>query len=466
MDWVTKEVKNINFGDKRLNKRFGNLLEKLGAKPTCSIPAACNGWHETKAAYRFFDNPNVTAEIILKGHKTSSIERIKQEKTVLLIQDSSEIDYTGHNTKSGLGLLNRSSRKGFLMHPLLAVTPEKLCLGVVDCQEVIRKELKGRNTTEYMRKPIEEKESYRWIKGYQVANEIAKQATDTLIVNVCDREGDIYELFVEASKKEVGNKAEWIIRAAQNRNLLTKDGKKLDKKLFDFAKDSPSIGNISFELPGNKNRTKRKVTQQIRGMEIFIQPPRSKGRNLKKLKMGVVYCCEINCPKGEEPIEWLLLTSLPTNKSEFILNVIHWYLCRWQIEIYFRVLKSGCKIEELQLEKAERLLPCLALYMIIAWRVMYVTMLGRSCSEMSCDVVFEDKEWKSVYMVINKKPPPQKPPTLDNMVKLIAGLGGFLNRRQDGYPGPQTIWIGLQRTRDFAIAWDAFNSALKAETYG
>jgi hypothetical protein len=130
----------------------------------------------------------------------------------------------------------------------------------------------------------------------------------------------------------------------------------------------------------------------------------------------------------------------------------------WGIEVYFKVLKSGCRVEQLQLEKRERLEPALAFYMIIAWRVLYLTMLGRACPEMPCDTVFADEEWRAVYLVTQRQAPPDEPPSLDTMVRMVATLGGFLNRKSDGFPGPKTLWIGLQRIPDFVVALEAQRS--------
>jgi hypothetical protein len=176
------------------------------------------------------------------------------------------------------------------------------------------------------------------------------------------------------------------------------------------------------------------------------------GIKLPDMEVTALLAQEENPPNGAAPIEWLLLTNLPIDTAEQATEKLAWYLCRWQIEIYFRILKSGCKVEELQLEKLERLEPALAIYMIIAWRVLYMTMLGRECPELPCNVVFADEEWQAVYIVAKRQPPPEKPPSLDTMVRMIAGFGGFLNRKGDGFPGPQTLWIGLQRGRDFALA--------------
>ena len=152
-------------------------------------------------------------------------------------------------------------------------------------------------------------------------------------------------------------------------------------------------------------------------------------------------------------------------RFEQAIEVLQWYLCRWQIEIFFKVLKSGCKIEELQLEHITRLEPALAFYMMVAWRVLYLTMLGRSCPELPCDVVFGQEEWKAVYIVCEKQAPPEEPPTLDFMIRMVARFGGFLNRKHDGFPGPKTIWIGIQRCRDFALAIEA-HKKMEGQTYG
>jgi hypothetical protein len=172
--------------------------------------------------------------------------------------------------------------------------------------------------------------------------------------------------------------------------------------------------------------------------------------------VNAVLVSEVNTPEGEEPVEWLLLTSLPVATFDEAYLVVRYYCCRWSIEIFFRVLKSGCKVEKSQLETADRLIPCVMIYMIVAWRTMMVTMLGRECPEMPCDVLFEEDEWRSVYTIVTKEPAPLQPPPLGEFVPMLASLGGYLGRKGDGPPGPQTVWIGLQRMTDFTLAWQAF----------
>ena len=194
----------------------------------------------------------------------------------------------------------------------------------------------------------------------------------------------------------------------------------------------------------------RRVKQEIRSASVPLRPPQRNEKKFLSVVINAVLAREINAPSGVEPIEWILLTSLPINVAQNALDVIAWYLCRWQIEVFFKILKSGCAIEELQLQTLDRLMPCFVLYM---------TMFGRHCPEMPCTAVFEDEEWRAVYIVVHRQPPPVIPPNLDTMIKMIAGLGGFLNRKKDGFPVPQTIWIGLQRAKDFVVAMEALNAS-------
>jgi len=177
--------------------------------------------------------------------------------------------------------------------------------------------------------------------------------------------------------------------------------------------------------------------------------------------VNAVLVSEADPPPGDEPVEWLLLTSLPVDDVEQVRQVVQFYCVRWMIEVFFRVLKSGCRVEERRFEHIDRLLACLAVYIVAAWRTLYVCRLGRGCPEMSCEAVFEAAEWKSVWKVVQRQDPPRKPPPLGMMVRLVAQLGGYVNRKRTDQPGPQTVWIGLQRMHDFALCWQLFGPEAK-----
>lgn len=218
-----------------------------------------------------------------------------------------------------------------------------------------------------------------------------------------------------------------------------------------------SVREAAANRPKRKqSRTARQAKVSIRATRVLLRPPPRKGFQLPPIHVNVILVSEDTPPAGEEPIEWLLLTSLPIATTDEVHLVIAYYCVRWQIEIFFRVLKSGCQIEKLQLEKAERLKPCLAVYLMVAWRVMQLTMLSRTQPKMRCTEVLEEAEWQAVWAMVKRTPVPKRPPTLAVMMELIAQLGGYQGRKLDGPPGPKSIWIGIQRMRDFAAAYECF----------
>ena len=463
--WVVTETRAADFGDQRLNRRFELLLDRLSDKPSLSIPATCSGWAETAAAYRFFDNPRVSADRVLQPHHDATLERIRREEVVLIPQDTTELDLTRNREKIG-GPLNGESRWGLFAHPQLAMTPDRLPLGVVGAT------IWGRDAAAFAKsaadkrrerkaKPIEAKESGRWLEGYRRACRVAEQAPDTTVVSISDSEGDIYECFVAGAPRE-GRRAEWVVRACQDRALAEGTGGLRQRLLCTRAmgtlsiRVSPRNASTGDGRKRKQARSGRQATVSVRAVAVTLRPPHRPGVKLPAVTVSAILVLEEHPPQGEEPIEWLLLTSLPIGTFAAVQTVIDYYCCRWEIEVYFRVLKGGCRVEELQLETTERLEACLAVYLIVAWRVLYVLMLGRECPQLRCDGVLSEAEWKSVYQVVTNRQPPGEPPSLGEMVPLIAELGGYLGRKHDGPPGPKAIWIGLQRMRDFALAWTLF----------
>jgi hypothetical protein len=466
--WIETETASADFGDERLNRRFGLLLDRLSDKPTLSIPAACGGWTETAAAYRFFNNDKTDAAKVLKPHRDATGERIRCHDLVIVAQDTTEIELARQQERVG-GPLTDESRWGLYVHPLLALTPERVPLGIVtaalwsrDAEEFAQSQEEKRRARKA--KPIEEKESVRWLEGYRSACALAAETPETTIVAVSDREGDIYECLQAGA----AGAAEYVIRGCQDRAVLEEECPLLMQTLACKA----ALGTLKIrvsqrepspsDLPKKRARTRKARTARVsvRAALVWLRGPARPGGKLPSICVNAILVKEEKPPAGEEPIEWLLLTSLAIETFDEVTAVLDYYCCRWEIEVYFRTLKSGCKIEELQLERQDRYEVCLAMYMIVAWRVLYVLMLGRECPAMRCDAVMSEAEWKSVSVIANAQPAPAQPPLLADMVVLIAELGGYLNRKNDGPPGPQTMWIGLQRMRDFAIAWTAFGPSL------
>ena len=414
------------------------------------LPAVFKGKAELEAAYRFFDNDLVIPSKILRSHFTAARKRVAQFPIVLLIQDSTDIDLKHMDAVADIGVLNDTQRPGFSCHPLVAFTPDRLCLGVIANEFLIRPpEGLGKKRHNNCR-PIEEKESYRWIKHYKVACEVAQEAADTKIIVIADREADIFELFLEAQ----GKPAHLLVRMWHDRKLGEKDiSTGLPTMLKHEIVKAQIIGEINFVIPAGRGRKKREVTQNIRSREFTLAPSGHK-KKLPNIKINVIFLEEVNPPIGEEPCNWILGTTLPISNEEEVRQILDFYLARWGIETYFKVLKSGCLVEKVQLQNASRVLNCLVLYMIIAWRLLYITYLGRTCPDLPCSIVFDKSEWQSVYAVVKNRKPPDQPILLSAFIELVAILGGYQKNKKHP-PGPNVMWIGLQAMRGCSYGWTA-----------
>lgn len=446
-DWAAAETRSADLGDNRLKRRLGIVLRRLADQPDKSIPSAFRGWGETQAAYRFVQNEKVTPEKVLAPHREATLERARHHPVVLCVEDTSELDFTSRVKTEGLGPLSYEGTLGLYIQPMLMITPERLCLGVVDLWRWVRdaSDHGGKDRQDRLSRPLEQKESLRWVEGYKKVDELQKQMGEARLVYMADRESDLFELFEAADQGQ----ADWLIRSAQDRAV---QGGGL---LWEKVGQSPVLGQVEFDLPPGRGRSPRRVVQSLRAARVVLRPPYRPDKKLQAVEVTAILACEDDPPAGEDPIEWLLLTNLPVENFQDAYEKVQWYLCRWQIEVFFRILKSGCKVEQLQLQSRERIEVALALYLIVAWRVLYLTWLGRTVPDLSCEVAFSPQEWKALYIVSKRQKPPSQPPRLGEVLNLVAGLGGYLARKGDGPPGPKAIWVGLQRTRDFVLALQA-----------
>ena len=437
MSWAQQEFETLDLGDARRTLRLIKLVDDLSAQPTGRIPLACGGWPETKAAYRLLDNPALDWRAILEVHTERTGERMREHPVVLCLQDTTELDFSSQPGIAGWGRLNYEARQGRYVHPTLAVTPAGVALGVIDAWM-------------WARGPKDEpqvKESTRWVEGYEIVADLAEQLPDTRLVYVADREGDLRELMDAAAQR--GTPADWLVRAKHNRNTLAGD------KLWDRLGQSEPVGEVEFVLPAAPDRPARRVRQTLYRQVVTL--PARKGA--PAVTVTAILAREENPPPGAKALEWQLLTNRAAETLEAIVELIDWYRRRWLIEIFFRILKSGCRVEALQLGTLERLERALVIYLIMAWRILHLVTWGRECPDLPCEVVFDPEEWQAAWIVAHRCPPPDTPPKLSDMVRLIASFGGFLGRKHDGYPGPKAIWEGMQKVRAFAIAFEARKAA-------
>ncbi len=466
---LREEVGSAEFGDKRLDKRLGLIVKQFGAKPNLSIPAATDSRAEMEGAYRFFDNDKVTPEKILQPHFDATRERISQVDFALLVQDTSDINLTRPNQQvAGAGPMDSETRRGCFLHPLVAFTLDGLPLGAVWQKTWARSEIETELSEQERNQkrahtPIEEKESIRWLEGLRAAREVANACPATTCVCVSDSESDIYELFSEPRTIDGPNEqVHLIVRACQTcattdqSNWLAKarESACLYECTIDVSARKATIAP-SHQGKRSKPREARIAQVEVRATTVTVRPPWRHDRKLPKITVNVILVEETNPPDECEPIQWILITTLPIDHPEQVQRIVRAYCTRWQIEIFFRTIKSGCRIEKRQFETLKRLENCIAVYSIVAWRIMYLCRLGRECPDLDCEVVFEPCEWKAVYVAINNQEPPETPPRLNEIIRMVASLGGYVIRKSTE-PGPQTLWLGLQRVHDLSTAWNAF----------
>ena len=432
-----RRIGGLELGDTRRSRRLIRLVEDLSAHPLGSIPVASGGWAETKAAYRLLDNPALDWREMLEVHTMRTRERMAGHPVVLCIQDSTELDFTTQPGIAGLGRLSYEAQQGMYVHPTLVVTPQGVALGVVDAWMWARAP-KGAATV---------KESVRWLEGYGIVADLAETLPATRLVYVADREGDMRALMDDAARR--GMPADWLVRAQHERKTAVGD------KLWARLGASEPLGEIEFTLPAVPGRPSHWVGQTLYLQRVTL--PARKGT--PAVQVTALLAREEHPPAGEQAIEWRLLTNRSATTLEEAVELIEWYRRRWLVEVFFRILKSGCRVEALQLGTLERLERALVIYLIIAWRILHLVTWGRDCPDLSCEVVFDPEEWQAAWIVAHRRPPPDTPPPLGMMVRLIARFGGFLGRKSDGHPGPKAIWQGMQRVREFALAFEAGKAA-------
>ena len=454
-DWAEAEFGGANLHEARLTKRLVYIAKDFCARPTESIPAACGARSRTKAVYRFFSHEKVSMEAILEPHYESTISRAAKEKTILAIQDTTSLNYTAHLATEGLGPIGTCSETlslGLYVHSTLALNLSGTPLGLLDVQCWARDPEEHGKSKERENLPIEDKESRKWLIGYLATVKAGRRLKDTRIVNVCDREADVFELFELALGEK--DQPHLLIRAKQPRKIESADPK--TPHLWDYVRSLPSEGTLPLVVPRRGSRARRETTLEVRFSEVRVRPPK-KSSQKGSVKLWAIAVTEEKTPESGESVEWLLLTTLPVTNVEEAAEKVKWYTLRWQIEVFHKTLKSGCRIEDRQLGTAKSLEACLAVDMVVAWRVFLLAKLGRETPDAPCTVFFEDAEWKALVCFMNKSPrEPTKPPTLNQATRMVATLGGFQGRKSDGEPGSETLWRGLLRLDDITEATEVF----------
>jgi hypothetical protein len=468
---MEQESAGCAFADERLGKRFQCLLEQMAAGMDRPLLLACGDWAATKAAYRFLDNNRVGEAKILAGHFQATHARFAAVAgPILVLHDTTEFSFRRENTQA-IGITRKVAKGpsdkrarprmhtvcGILMHSSLAVTPGGLPLGLAGIKLWTRKKFKGTNalkgrgpdaskhSVNLTRIPIEEKESVRWLEN--VRQSAAHLSEASRCVHIGDRESDIYELFCEC--ESLGSK--FVFRTCVNRRAG--DGAQTVVGLMDGQR-TKAVHRIEVR---DANGTTSTAVLDIKYHRMTVCPPIGKDQRYGPLELTVIHATERGTPEGREPIRWKLVTNLPVACKADAIEKLDWYALRWKIEMFHKVMKSGCRAEDSRLRTAARLANLIAMMCIVAWRVLWLTMLNRTDSKLPATLVLTEVE----ILLLDRLVPPAHDShrgTVGDVLNRLARLGGYLNRRHDGPPGHTVLWRGLTRLADIQLGYDLDNS--------
>lgn len=428
---------HLALGDKRLDTRCQQLIAQLLQNPTESIPEACGDWKTTKAAYRFFSNKTVRAEKIMQAQYQETQQRINEsDGTLLVAQDTTDLDYSSHPRTQGLGYLQGEHLFGIKVHSALAISEKGVPLGLLAQTRWIRdigsfgkRRMKGRE-----KRPLEEKESNRWLTTVRAIEQRIPTKKQTIVIG--DRESDMYELFAMKRAENI----QLLVRAKTNRYLWG-----IDKRLFERVATSPLTGTVSVRVEKAGYRKERIALLSIRYTAVTLASKHGRGA----IKLWVVLAEEQEPPAGMHAIKWILLTTAPVGTYEKAVQIVSWYAKRWLIERLHYTLKSGCRIEELQLQEKDRLERALGVYTIVAWKLLWMTYEARVHPTEPVEKILTKEEVTVLCQIARKR----TITTIHEGVVQLAKLGGFLARRLDKEPGVKTLWIGIRRFTDIMDGW-------------
>jgi len=449
--WAENEFAGAPLNDTRLNKRLVSMVEEKAQVPSRTFSGVAKGdWPKVKAYYRMIDQPEdsaVNMPNILAPHRERTVRRMMGQKTVLCIQDGSDLNYTNLAKCSGLGELgsNQTGAKsrGLYLHSTLAVAPNGLPLGVVHAQCIAPESKPEDEKRSAHAIPIEEKKTFVWLEHHRDLVALSAKLPQTRLVHVCDREADFFELFDE--QRRTGS-VELLVRAKHNRNVSEEPF-----KLFETARQAPVASRVQINIPRKSARPKkskqkaqparpgRPADMAVRYVRIQLRPASYLG-DKEPIDLWLVHAVEENPPAETKAVEWFLLTTMEITSAADAEQCLRWYILRWRIEDWHRVLKSGCRTEDLAHKTAERLRRVIAINLVIAWRIMLMTLLGREVPELPAEILFSDIELRTLQAYAKKKTP--SPLLLGDAVKLVAKLGGYLGRKNDPPPGHQIISLG------------------------
>jgi len=362
------------------------------------------------------------------------------------VQETTEANWTNLRVTEGLGPLGNSACHGLLVHTTFAITPERVPLGLLAQQVWARDPDDIGKRARRTQLPISQKERQKWRNRLDAVFTARASCPTTHILSVGDREADGYDVL--AAPRPVG--VDLLRRAAWHRCVTTPQ-----RSVWDTVAVQPVAAQLVLHVPRRGAQPARQATLARRFCPLPLFPPKPrKAERLPGVDLWVVQVGEVAPPAEAEPLAWLVLTPGAGESVDEALARVQWSACRWGIEVWHRIVKSGWRLEARQCQKAERFHRALALYRVLAWRIFYATMLARAVPDVPCSVLLDPDEWQALYCAIHRVPtPPEEPPTLGQAVNWIAQLGGFVGRRRRDRPGAEVMWRGFQHLGDLTMMY-------------
>lgn len=429
---LEEELRHLNLGDKRRKERFETIVERIVNQPGMSIPQSGYSWSDIKMTYHFYNNEQVLEAEVSDCVQKASVDRCVQRSIVLSVQDTTSVNF--NSSAEGLGYLDHGVGEGLMVHNTLAIDEQGCPLGILHQNIWARDKAEMGKKKTRSKRAIQDKESYRWIESMHKVEELLSLKNPSLkIIHIADREADVYELFSEPRSVN----SELLIRSSHDRKTL------LGNSMWQEIESEQVLATFELELTTANSETVSKVQMEIKSAMVLLSPPASKNK-LPALMVYGILVREVNALK--KGLEWRLLTTMPATTAEQALTFVRWYSYRWRIERFHYILKSGCRLEELQLRKVNSLRKAIVVYSLCAFKLMQLLYLSRSNPDEPCSPYLGLAEWQLLVSSHSKSPVMgREVPTLQQCVIMIARLGGYLARHNDGPPGIKNLWRGLQQ---------------------
>ena len=429
--WAERTFGNVQLHDMRRTRRAVQAATNLAENPLGSLPAQMHTWKETKALYRLLDEPDVTFAALMEPHLQESRHQANSSSVVLLVQDTTDIDLSHRHKISGVGQIGNERGRGFFVQTVLAVRPQtQEVLGCL-AQEPFVRIPAPEGEHRHQRLKREERETDVWMRQVQA---IGTPEPGSMWVHVGDRGADMFPFFQACRSTQT----HFLVRAAQNRRVQESE----EEITYELpqARSWPSQASRVLELPARHGHQKRSAQLQLACGQMTLLPPRNEPRASKEpLTVWVIRVWEEQAPEGEEPLEWVLLTSVPTTTLEQAWERVDWYRHRWLVEDYHQCLKSGCRIEQRQLQTVDALIRLLGLLSPLAVRLLQVRACAREDPQRPAYEVIEP-----LMLAVLAERSGESPLTMTvgTFWTEVARMGGYLARSHDGPPGWRTIWKG------------------------